>query len=414
VSDAGPRKPPAVNERHVILVLMAVQFVNILDFMMVMPMGPFFSEGLGLPGSQVGVIAASYTAAAAASGLLGSLFLDRFDRRSALVVCLVGLALGTAAGGLAVGQKSLMLARVLAGLFGGPATSLGFSIIADVIPAERRGRAMGEVMSAFAIASIVGVPAGLWVASHGGWRMPFFCMGALGIPVIFAAARALPSLRGHLANMPETTLAGFTGLFTRRPIVLSYLMTTAAMVGGFMIIPNLPTHLQRNLGFPRDDMWQLYLAGGVVSWVLSRFVVGRLIDRHGSFAASLVAVSVLLPIVYVGFGGGTPPLPLLGVYMIFFFGMAFRNVSFQTLATKVPEPHERARFQSIQSAVNHVGTSVGAVLSSRMLQDTPDGRVAGMHAVALVFIGMHALFPALVWLVEREVRAKRAAVAVAT
>jgi predicted MFS family arabinose efflux permease len=189
-------------------------------------------------------------------------------------------------------------------------------------------------------------------------------------------------------------------------------MTTAAMVGGFMIIPNLPTHLQRNLGFPRDDMWQLYLAGGVVSWVLSRFVVGRVIDRHGSFSASMVAAAVLIPIVYVGFGGGAPPMSLLGVYMIFFFGMAFRNVSFQTLATKVPEPHERARFQSIQSAVNHLGTSLGAVLSSRMLHDTPDGRVEGMHAVALVFIAMHVLFPALVWLVEREVRALRPAGAV--
>lgn len=396
------------NERRIIRVLMAVQFVNILDFMMVMPLGPFFSDGLGIPGSQVGVIAGSYTAAAAVSGLLGSFFLDRFDRRSALIVSLVGLALGTAAGGFAVGQWSLMAARVLAGLFGGPATSLGFSIIADVIPNERRGRAMGEVMSAFAIASIAGVPAGLWLASAGGWRAPFLCIGALTLVVVAAAKTGMPSMTAHLALARAHGSGSFGALFTRRKVLLSYLMTAVAMAGGFTLIPNLPTHLQRNLGFPRDSMWQLYLAGGVVSWVVSRFLVGRLIDRSGSFAASLLAACVLVPLVYSSFALDRPLLPFLGIYMVFFFGMGFRNVSFNALATKVPDPAERARFQSIQSAVNHVATSLGAMLSSHLLHDRPDGHVDGMHTVALVFIGFHVAFPLVVWLTEREVRRSRA------
>src|SRR5688572_29947148 len=135
-----------LSERTLLLLVGAVQFVNILDFMMVMPLGPDFAKGLGIPESQLGLIGGSYVAAAAISGLLAARFLDRFDRRPALAVAMLGLVAGTAAGGLATGLPSLLAARILAGCFGGPAASLAISIVADAVPPERRGRAMGAVM----------------------------------------------------------------------------------------------------------------------------------------------------------------------------------------------------------------------------------------------------------------------------
>ena len=142
-----------ISERRLLVALALVQFVNVLDFMMVMPLGPDFVQALGIPSSRLGLVAGSYTASAAVSGLVGMLFLDRFDRKKALVVALTGLAFGTLAGGLATGLGSLMVARVLAGAFGGPATALGLAIIADVIPPARRGQALGAVMGAFSVAS---------------------------------------------------------------------------------------------------------------------------------------------------------------------------------------------------------------------------------------------------------------------
>jgi len=157
-------EPRPHSESSIVWLIAAVQFINILDFVMVMPMGPDFAKALHFPESKIGAVAGAYTAAAAISGLAGSFFLDRFDRRKALVLSLIGLALGTLAGGLATGLPSLMAARALAGVFGGPATSLSFSIIADVVPNERRGKAMGIVMGAFGAASVLGVPAGLMMA----------------------------------------------------------------------------------------------------------------------------------------------------------------------------------------------------------------------------------------------------------
>jgi predicted MFS family arabinose efflux permease len=123
-----PPSAPATGERKIIFLLAAVSFVNILDFMMVMPLGPDFARSLGIPASKLGIIGGSYTAAAAVAGLIGALFLDRFDRRSALAVAMLGLVTGTAAGGLSRGFGTLVASRVLAGMFGGPATSVGLSI----------------------------------------------------------------------------------------------------------------------------------------------------------------------------------------------------------------------------------------------------------------------------------------------
>src|SRR5438067_13824464 len=112
------------SERTVIFLIGAVQFVNILDFMMVLPLGPFFAGPLGIPASRIGVIGGSYTAAAAISGIACSFFLDRFDRRKALGVAVAGLVMATALRGFSVGVGSIVFGRLLAGCFGRPAASL--------------------------------------------------------------------------------------------------------------------------------------------------------------------------------------------------------------------------------------------------------------------------------------------------
>ena len=406
-------------EKRIVALLVAVQVFNILDFVMVMPLGPSLATGLGVATSRIGLVAGSYTAAAALSGAFCSLFLDRFDRRSALVICLVGLCGGTLACAFATGLPSLMAARVLAGLFGGPASRLCFSIISDVVPEERRGRAVGELVSAFSVASVVGVPLGLRLSTYeslGGWRAPFVAVGLLMLPMVVAARLWLPPLRGHLQAGAATLtvreeLRDVVRLLGRPLIRSSLAMTVTAMVGAFTLIPNLATHVQRNLGYPADAMDKLYLVGGLASWVVSRFVVGRIVDRHGSLRAAVVGAAILVPLVLASFVPTRPLLPIVAIYALFMFGMGFRNVAFQTVATKVPLSHERARFQSLQSAINHCGTSAGAFLSTALLVDRPDGHVDGMWKVAAVFAALHLLLPLLIGRVEAGVRRQRAAVA---
>ena len=396
------------NLEHTIVVLMAsVQFVNVLDFVMVAPLGPDFAVSLGIPMSRLALVGGSYTAAASLTGFCGSFFLDRFDRRKALLVALLGLAIGTALGGLATGFVTLLIARVVAGAFGGPATSLAIAIVADAVPAERRGRAMGIVMGGFAIASIVGVPAGLKLAELGGWRLTFFAVAGLILTVTTIAMRILPPFTGHLVSGLARTppLTALKALLSKSTVLLSLTMTACANMGGFVLVLNIPAFIQLNLGFPRSHLDRLYLVGGIASFATMR-LVGRLIDRYGSTPVSSIGTFALIVVTYFGFLDERAKPYVLPLFVTFFIASAFRNVAYGTLTSKVPEPHERARFLSIQSAVQHAAAAAAAGLSTQLLTDMPDKRLGHMERVAYVSMALGAMVPLLMVFVERMVRAR--------
>ncbi|MFY0529061.1 MFS transporter [Archangium gephyra] len=396
--------PRVVSERTVVFLIGAVQFVNILDFVMVMPLGPDFAAGLGIPTSQVGNIGAAYTAAGCVAGVAGSYFLDRFDRRKALAVAMLGLVVATAAGGFATGLTSLLVARAMAGLFGGPATSLAMSIIADLIPPERRGRAMGAVMGAFSVASVLGIPMALKVAHWADWRMPFFAVAGLGLLLVAAAIFFLPPMRGHLERRQGPTVS-VRDLFTRPDVLQSYSLTALLNVAGFVIIPNISGYVQRNLGYPREEIEIIYFVGGLVSFVTLR-AAGKAVDALGSFRVGTVGSLLFIGTLYIAFLHLPAGVPLVAVFACFFLSNGVRNVSYSTLTSRVPEQAIRARFMSFQSAVQHLGAAAGASLSSKLLTDLPDGQLGGMNQVVLVSMALTLMAPALFFLVERRVLAR--------
>lgn len=414
---------PAVSERNIIFLVGAIQFVNILDFMMVMPLGPDFARELDISISHLGYIGGAYTAAASVAGLAGSFFLDRFDRRKALTLAMLGLVMGTALGGFARGLGSLMVARVIAGAFGGPATSLSLSIVADVIPPERRGRAMGTVMRAFSLASILGVPMGLELARHGSWRTPFFAVSGLGLVLTLLGGWSLPPLVGHLAARVVTTVkpdasyrspgaqsetqhaASSLGALLRRPTVwLAYLLTATTMMGMFTLVPNLSSYIQINLGYPRERLGLLYMIGGVGSFIVLG-LAGRLVDRYGSFRVGTLSTLLVMAVIALGYMREPPYLPVLVVFVLFMCATGFRNVAFNTLLSKVPSPVERARFMSIQSAVQHFAAAVGAFISPMILSEEPGThRIVNMPALCAFSMLLFVAMPPLLKAIEARVK----------
>ncbi len=402
------------SDRSIVFLIGAIQFINILDFVMVMPLGPDFARALGFPESEVGLVAGSYTAAAAIAGLVGSLFLDRFDRRKALGAAMVLLVVATTLGGFAVDLTTLMLARILAGFGGGPATSISLSIIADTIPPERRGRALGAVAGAFSIASILGIPIALKLAEWGSWRMPFWFVGILGVVVLAAAWRVLPPMTAHLPGAPvpgapvglpspRSPMATIRGLLVRPLVLKSYLMTGLAMAGGFMIIPNISAHLQLNLDFPRSHLDRVYFVGGIVSFATTR-IAGRLNDRFGAWRTALAGCLLLATVMGVVFVAPPAGLPVVATFSFFFLAMGLRNVSHTTLASRVPNPDERAGFTSLQSTVQHLASATGSFVAAQMLHKSPDGRLQGIALVAIAAMILTLAMPFVMRSVEAAVR----------
>lgn len=351
----------------------------------------------------MGAIGGAYTLSAAISGALGSFFLDRFERRSALTWLMLGLALATALGGFAFDLTSLLAARVLAGAFGGPATSMALAIITDTVPAERRGKALGIVGSAFAVASVLGVPAGLELAHWFSFRAPFWAVATLGLLVTVFARGALPELRGHLNRVKVASTGPFLSLRACAALGGSSLV----MLGVFSIVPNIATFVQFNLGYPRELLGTLYLVGGISSFIAMRFV-GIAVDRFGALAVFAFGTLLHAFALVFGFIHPTSALPILLVFSVFMVSGSSRMVPLQTLSTRVPEPSARARFMSAQSSVQHFSSAAGAFLSSAFLRAEPSGQLIGLDRVAYVALGLALSAPLFVWFVERSLATRDA------
>ena len=388
-------------ERRVVWTVALVQLMNVLDFMIVMPLGDDFSKALDIPQSDTGYVAGAYTLAAFVSGVVGARFLDRFCRKKVLLVAMAGLALGTILCGFAVGLGSMIAARIVAGLFGGPATATSLAIVADVVPVERRGRAMAVVMAGFSVASVVGLPLGLMLARQGSWRTPFFVIGGLVAATLLLVA-TLPALVGHLERKARHTPS--LELLARPEIALGLATTGCVMISVFAIVPHIPSYLINNLEFPRDRYELLYLAGGVVSFATLQ-ISGRLVDRHGSLPVIIAGTIVALTAVGTGFLREPPFVPVVVSFVLFMASGSLRGVAQSTLATRLPAPHERAQFMSLQSAVQHAAATVGAFLTAALLTTDPlTKHVSPMWAVALFAMVTAAAAPICLAATERILR----------
>ena len=389
------------SERRVVALLAAVQFANVLDFMIVLPLGPDFAGALGIPSSRLGLVASAYTAAAAVTGLVGAFVLDRFDRRRALLWALAGLAAGTLSAAFAQGFASMLATRVVAGAFGGPATSLVYSILSDLVPPERRGRAVGTVMGALSIASVLGVPGGLFIAQHVSWHAPFV-VTALLIAAVWAAARAiLPPMSGHIEEARRT---GMSFGFVVRPLSLAVLgLQAVTFMGMFLVIPSISPYLQLNLGFSRDHLPLLYMGGGVLSYVTMR-LGGWAVDTRGATVTALAGSALYVAAMASGFAVEPALLPVPVFFAMLMVANSARMVASNTIGTRIPLPGERARYMSVASSVHHVATTAGSVLAGTLLAEGEGGRLDGMSRVAWIAVVLGVALPLGLALVEPWLR----------
>jgi predicted MFS family arabinose efflux permease len=375
-----PARTPA-RERWLLIALAAINFTHIVDFMVVMPLGPQLTALFGISDAQFGLLVAAYTLAAGASGLIATSYVDRFDRKTLLLWLYAGFALATLACGLAPNYVSLMVARIAAGLFGGVMGALVQTIVGDVVPFERRGRAMGVVMAAFSLATVAGVPASLWLASALGWHAPFVAITLASALVGVAALQLLPPLRGHLEAARSATMLGNLAAVLRdtnhwRAFVLSMLVMSAS----FAIIPYITIYATRNVGIAIEQVPLIYLAGGVATLFTAR-AFGALTDRWGKLKTfRALAIAAMVPMLAITHLGAAPLWLYLVVTTLFFVLVSGRMVPGMAIVTSAAVPHLRGTFMSLNSSLQAVAMGLASMVGGALIQRSADGRLIGYAA----------------------------------
>src|SRR5881394_1202365 len=295
VSMHSGEKP--LNERLLLFVLAAIQFTTVVDFLIIMPLGPQYMRVFAINPGQFGLIVSAYAVSAGICGIAASFFLDRFDRKLALLSLYSGFTIGTLFCALAPTYPLLVAARVVAGAFGGVAGALILAIVGDVVPEERRGAAMGLVMSSFSVASICGVPLGLLLASRLNWHVPFFALAGLCVVVLLAALRVMPSLQGHLHHArAESSAARMLAVLGHADHQMAFVFMAALTCTGFLIFPYIANYMVANVGLSEKQLPLIYLSGGCCT-IFSMNWIGRWADRAGKLRVFIImSLAAAVPI----------------------------------------------------------------------------------------------------------------------
>jgi predicted MFS family arabinose efflux permease len=362
-----------------ILVLAAVQFTHILDFVIMMPLGPQFKQDLHLSEQLFGFLVSAYAFSAALAGLLAAWFIDRFDRKTALLGLYAGFTVGTLCCGAAPNYPLLLAARALTGAFGGVVAACILAIVGDAFPGMRRGRAMGAIMSAFSVASIVGVPAGLYLANLVSWRAPFIALAGLSAGVIVLVGMVLPQMRSHLIRSRGAN--NLWGIFLEPSHLRAYLLMTAIVLSTFMIVPYLASYLVANTGRTNGELPFVYLCGGLATLVTMTFF-GWLSDRFGKLLIfRVMALFTIVPILLVTNLPSVSLATVLTVSTLFMVTTLGRMVPAMALITASAAPRNRGGFLSVNASVQQSAMGLASVLGGLMLGQGANDEITGFPLV---------------------------------
>jgi len=373
------------NERLVLVLLAAIQFTTNLDFLIILPLGPQYMRVMQLTPAQFNLIVAAYAIAAGISGITAGFVLDRFDRKIALLWLFLGFASGTLLCALAPDYHLLVAARAIAGAFGGVTGAVVLAIIGDVIPEYRRGAAMGLVMSAFSVASIVGVPLGLMLASYLDWHVPFYVIAGISAPILIAVLRFVPALRGHLDDRGDEHPAGRMLAVLMEPNhQMAFIFMAVLTCAGFTIFPTLATYMVYNVGLTEKQLPLIYLIGGICT-LFSMNLVGRWADRAGKLRVfTLMSLSALVPIIALTNLPRVPVLVALATSTLLMVCMSGRFVPAMAMMTATVEARYRGGFMSVNSSVQQFACGLAAWISGGIVGQGPNQEITHFAGAGLV------------------------------
>ncbi|WP_170115587.1 myxochelin export MFS transporter MxcK [Melittangium boletus] len=400
--------PPPRREPWMLLLLAAVQFTHMMDFMIVMPLGPEFMRLFGISAASFGVLVSAYTLASAGMGLLGGLWLDRFDRKRTLLALYAGFLVATLMCGAAEGYLGLIAARTVAGGCAGLMSAVIQAIIGDLIPVERRGRAIGTVMAAYGLSAVAGVPVGLGLASQWGWRSPFWAIGVLSAGVWLGLLVLLPAVDRHLS--PDRAARGSSPLAGWTPgLALGWVLTFSVVFSGFLLIPYLSPFMVGNLGLRLSDLSWMYLCGGAASLVSARGI-GRLVDRHGpALVLGALLVGTMVPhLVFTHLP--VSPLPVVAGVFVLFMGLTSGRAipTMALVASRVP-PALRGRYLAVNMAASDAASGLAAWASGLLIAVAPDGALEGFGFVGWIAVSVTGCALFILWMFSRRAVAASAA-----
>jgi len=396
-------------QKFVVAVLAFLQFTIILDFMIISPLGAMMMPTLSISPQQFGLVVSSYAFSAGASGLLAAGFADRFDRKRLLLFFYAGFVLGTLLCGLAQTYATLLMARIVTGLFGGVIGSVVLAIATDLFPLEMRGRVMGFIQTAFAASQVLGLPAGLFFANHWDWHAPFLAIIAVAVPAGVLIMLFMKPVSAHLTLKQERSPFQHLAHTVAEPRYrLAFILMMLLPTGGFMLMPFGTAYMTGNIGLPLTALPMIYLVTGLCTAFVGP-VIGKASDSFGKFNIFFFGSIVTVIMVAIWTNLGPSPLwVVILVNVVLFIGIFSRVIPSQALMSAIPEVTRRGAFNAISASLQQFAGGVSAAIAGAVIVEAPGGALSHFDWLGAIVIAVALVSVALMYFVHKQVPEKPA------
>jgi predicted MFS family arabinose efflux permease len=394
-------------EVFLITILTFLQFTIILDFMVLSPLSAILLPELKITTGQFGMVVSAYAWSAGLSALLAAGFADKYDRKRLLLFFYTGFIIGTFLCGIAADYSFLLIARIVTGIFGGVIGSVTYAIATDLFPLHIRGRVMGFLQMAFAGASVLGLPIGLYLANELGWQSPFLMIVGLCAVILVLIIRYVKPVDAHLRikserNPMEHLVRTISNPVYARAFGATVLLATA----GFMLMPFGSAFAVNNNGISLKDLPLLYTVTGIFAMFFAP-LVGKLADRVGKYVVFCICSAILIVAVVVYGNLEITPLAIVIIFSVVMFSCyAGRMVSSSALITAVPDPADRGAFMSINSSVNMVSGGIASLIAGAIVYQTQTGRIENYDILGYVVAGATVITMGMMYAIDKMVKRK--------
>ena len=375
-------------ELIILLTLAFVQFSNILDGMILMPLAPTIKNVFLIDTQHFGWLVSSFGIAAGCSAFFSTFWADKFDRKIILIVLYIGFIIGTYFCAIAPTYTMFLIARIFTGVFGGVCGSVILAIVGDIIPNERRASAMGMVMMGFALAAVAGIPLGLILSNKFGWQMPFYVICGLGFIILLCIIIFIPNVNAHLKSENKTSYKHFySTLFSNKSMQIALAVPVVMMVAHMGIIPYISDFTVNNLHFNKEtDVPLMYLIGGLLS-VVNSPLVGKISDKYGRYKVfAILSTLAIIPLFLITNSTSTSVVLFLFCSSMFFIFSGGRMIPVQAMITSAVLPQFRGSFMALNSALQQFSLGIVTFIGGTIITNNVNGELEHYNIVGYIAI----------------------------
>jgi DHA1 family inner membrane transport protein len=314
---------------------------------------PQLAAGVGVSIPAAGHAISAYAIGVVVGAPLIAVFGTRLPRRELLVGLMLVFLVGNALTAVSVNYATLIGARFLAGLPHGAYFGVAALVAADLVPPERRGRAVSRVLLGLGVSNVVGVPAATWLGQNFGWRSAYWLVAVLAMVTVLMVAWLVPHVAANRAATGRNELRAF-----KNPQVLLTLLAGAIGFGGMFAMYTYIAPTVTDVAGLSEGRVPLYLLAFGLGMVFGTPLAGRLVDW--SVLRTTLIGSVLMGALLVVFTF-TSQFFIAGLVTCFVFATI---TSLLTIGLQMRLMQVAGDAQTIGAAMNHASLNLANALGA--------------------------------------------------